>query len=123
MWFERAAMTRIELATPMGVGAILGISAGIVMGIMAGATGGIIGLCVGAVAGAIAGTAMLRDEGHRAARSRELDAIIGVHGGNIGAAPVSMPPPALEDESLEEEPGARERWLAEWLTPPPPVAG
>ena len=116
-------MTRIELATPMGVGAILGISAGIVMGIMAGVTGGIIGLCVGGVAGVIAGTAMLRDEGHKAARSRELDAIIGVHGGDIGAAPVSMPPPALEDEALEEDAGARERWLAEWLTPPPPVAG
>jgi hypothetical protein len=57
---------------------------------------------------------MHRDEGRRAARGRELDEIIGVAGGDMGAAPVSMPPPPPEPAPAE--------WMSEWLTPPPPVA-
>jgi len=112
-------MTRIELATPLGIGAILGISAGIVTGIMGGPVGAVLGLCAGAAAGAIAGKALHREERMRSARSRELDEEIGVMGGDIGAAPVSIPPAPEE----QDEAHARERWLAEWLTPPPPVAG
>lgn len=108
-------MTRIELAAPLGLGVILGVSAGIFTGIMAGPIGALVGFCAGAVAGTVAGTAMYRDEGRREARSRELDEIIGITGGNMGAAPVSIPPPERSD--------AAERWLAEWLTPPPPVVG
>jgi|HubBroStandDraft_6_1064221.scaffolds.fasta_scaffold1442252_2 hypothetical protein len=113
--------TRIELATPMGVGAILGLSAGIVTGIMAGMVGALVGLCVGSLVGLVAGTAMLRDEGHRAARGRELDQIIGVSGGDMGAAPVSIPPTAMREAREAEE--SSKAWMAEWLTPPPPVAG
>jgi hypothetical protein len=108
-------MTRIDLATPFGVGAILGISAGIVTGMMAGVAGAVVGLGVGALAGAVAGMTMHRDEERRAARSRELDEIIGVAGGELGAAPVPMP------RETDESPIAA--WAAEWLTPPPPVAG
>ncbi len=112
-------MARIELATPLGIGAILGISAGIVTGLMGGPVGALVGLCAGAVAGAVAGTALHRDESVRSARSRELDEEIGITRGDIGAAPVSIPPPADEGDRAD----ARERWLAEWLTPPPPVVG
>ena len=108
-------MTRIELATPFGVGAILGISSGIVTGMMAGLVGAVVGLGVGALAGAAVGLAMHRDEERYAARSRELDEIIGVAGGELGAAPVSMP--RATDESSSST------WGAEWLTPPPPIAG
>ncbi len=107
-------MTRIEWATPLGVGVVLGLAAGVLLGLVAGAMGVAVGVAAGAAAGWLAGTAMHRDEGRRAARARELDEIIGVAGGDLGAAPVSMPPPA--------EPPANE-WIAEWLTPPPPVAG
>ena len=106
-------MTRIEMATPIGVGVVLGLAAGVLLGMVAGVAGVMLGLAAGAGAGLLAGAAMHRDEGHRAARARELDAIIGVAGGDMGAAPVSMPPP--------EPPPAE--WMSEWLTPPPPVAG
>ncbi|HEY8040922.1 MAG TPA: hypothetical protein VIF15_14050 [Polyangiaceae bacterium] len=106
---------RIELATPLGVGILLGLATGILLGMVAGGMGALVGLAAGAGAGFLAGTAMHRDEGRRAARARELDAIIGVAGGDLGAAPVSIPPPADEAPSTQ--------WMAEWLTPPPPVAG
>jgi hypothetical protein len=113
-------MTRIELAAPLGLGVMLGVSAGIFTGIMAGPVGAVVGFCAGAVAGTVAGAAIYRDEGRRAARSRELDDIIGITGGNMGAAPVSIPPPEASEAGAAD---ARERWLAEWLTPPPPVVG
>jgi hypothetical protein len=107
-------MTRIEMATPLGVGVVLGLAAGLLLGMVAGVVGAVVGLGAGAAAGWLAGTAMHRDEGRRAARARELDAIIGVDGGDIGAAPVSVPPP---DDLTPAQ------WVAEWMTPPPPVAG
>jgi hypothetical protein len=106
-------MTRIEIA-PLTVGIVLGLLSGLVTGMVAGTVGALVGLGAGFVAGVVAGTAMRRDEGRRSARSRELDSIIGVHGGSLGAGPVVMPVPPEET--------ARQQWLAEWLTPPPPVA-
>ena len=85
-------MTRIEMATPVGVGVVLGLSAGVLLGMVAGIAGVVLGLAAGAVAGFLAGAAMHRDEGRRAARVRELDEIIGVAGGDMGAAPVSSRP-------------------------------
>ena len=115
-------MTRIELAAPVGVGAFFGLAAGVVTGQMAGIAGVVVGVSVGACVGAIAGIAMHRDEGRKAARSRELDEIIGVAGGELGAAPVSIPDvQAEEDSALELSAPDKARWLAEWLTPPPPV--
>jgi hypothetical protein len=58
---------------------------------------------------------MHRDEERRSARARELDGIIGVAGGDIGAAPVALTEDAESDHA--------KAWMAEWLTPPPPVAG
>jgi hypothetical protein len=107
-------MTRIELAAPLGVGVGLGLSTGIVTGMMGGPVGLVLGITIGSVAGFFAGAAMFRDGRRREARNRELDAIIGVSEGDIGAAPVAMPPEAGESATA---------WVAEWLTPPPPVAG
>ncbi|MGH7293442.1 MAG: hypothetical protein ACRELB_00845 [Polyangiaceae bacterium] len=112
----RRPMTRIELATPLCVGTILGLSAGILLGAAAGVLGVFVGLALGAAAGVFAGTAMHHDAGRRAARSRELDEIIGVAGGDLGAGPITMPTP----QDAAATPSA---WMAEWLTPPPPVAG
>jgi hypothetical protein len=108
-------MTRIELATPLSVGTILGLSAGILLGIAAGFLGVLAGIAIGAAAGVLAGAAMHHADSRTAERGRELDEIIGVAGGSIGAAPVTIPPPA-------DEPPAS-AWMAEWLTPPPPVTG
>ena len=108
-------MTRIEIATPFGVGAVLGLSAGIVMGIVAGLAGVVVGVCLGAAVGFVTGLAMHRADGHYSARTRELDVTIGIHGGSMGAGPITMPAPTDDASSRA--------WLAEWLTPPPPVAG
>jgi hypothetical protein len=107
-------MTRIEIATPLTVSVLLGLSAGLLLGMVAGVPGVILGVGLGAFAGFLAGAAMHRDERRRAARGRELDEIIGVAGGDMGAAPVSMRPTAESSPT---------QWMAEWLTPPPPVAG
>lgn len=117
-------MTRIELAAPVGVGAFLGLAAGVITGQMAGAAGVVVGVAAGALAGAVAGVAMHRDENRRAARSRELDEIIGVAGGELGAAPVAMTTATDDDEEASAAPQSlpAAQWLAEWLTPPPPVA-
>ena len=112
-------MTRIELATPLCVGTILGLSAGILLGMAAGAVGAVVGLAAGAAAGVFAGAAMHQHEGRAAARSRELDEIIGVSGGDLGAGPITMPPAALDVTPAN----TTVSWMAEWLTPPPPVAG
>ncbi len=108
-------MTRIELAAPLGVGVGLGLSTGIVTGMMAGPVGLVLGIAFGGAAGFFAGAAMFRDARRREARNRELDAIIGVSEGDLGAAPVAMP--------REEGESPSTAWVAEWLTPPPPVAG
>ena len=105
---------RIELASPMGVALGLGPAAGVVLGIVAGLPGVAIGLAFGAVVGLVAGTALQRTEGlFRAARGRELDAIIGVSGGDLGAAPVRR---NVEDPEVEVS------W-AEWLTLAAPRRG
>jgi hypothetical protein len=109
---------RIDIATPLGVGLGLGLSAGLVTGMMAGLPGLLVGLGAGTLTGMAIARAMRRDEERTAARTRELDGIIGVTDGDLGAAPVRMPEAPAAAESA-----ARMAWAAEWLTPPPPVAG
>jgi hypothetical protein len=109
---------RIDIATPLGVGLGLGLSAGLVTGMMAGLPGLLVGLAAGTLTGMALARAMRRDDERRAARTRELDGIIGVTQGDLGAAPVRMP----ESIPAAAESAARMAWAAEWLTPPPPVA-
>jgi hypothetical protein len=103
---------RIEVATPIAIGGLLGLSAGLVLGVVAGPAGLVVGLAGGTAAGIAAGVAIRLNEWRRAARSSELDRIISMDG--LGAAPVSMPPPETSDGPEAQY------WLAEWLTPPPP---
>lgn len=101
---------RLPIAMIVGTG--VGIVAGMAGGAMVGAIGVALGMAFGIGIGAIAGRVLDKDERLRAARTRELDAIIGITEGSLGAGPVSLRP---------SEPPA-EAWLEEWLTPPPPVA-
>lgn len=69
-----------------------GTVAGAVVGSIAGPVGAIAGAIVGSVAGAAAG-AVLEDEAQRAhLHDEELDEVIGVYDGAMGAAPPNAPP-------------------------------
>jgi hypothetical protein len=108
-----------SLSTAVGAAALSGLVGGLALGAMVGPVGIFAGVGVGIVVGVVAGLVIDKDERLRAKRTRELDAIIGVTEGSLGAGEV--PRSVDEDpETLSE----RERWVAEWLTPPPPsVAG
>jgi hypothetical protein len=108
---------RIEVATPIAIGGLLGLSAGLVLGVVAGPAGLLVGLAGGTAAGIAAGVAIRLNEWRRTARSSELDRIISV--GDPGTAPEPMLP--SETSEAPEVPDAQ-YWLAEWLTPPPPAA-
>jgi hypothetical protein len=73
-------------------GAASGAMAGTVVGAMAGPPGMVAGAIIGAAAGAMAGAVLDTEAAERAARTRELDAAIGVSGGNIGAPNLQHPP-------------------------------
>jgi hypothetical protein len=104
---------------PMLVGAACGIIAGIALGIFSGAAGVLIGSVLGVAVGFVAGMIVAEEDDTRSQRTRELDAIIGITNGSMGAA--SIPPNAIEEEEEAGEPlPSKEAWLAEWLTPPPP---
>jgi hypothetical protein len=103
---------RIEVATPIAIGGLLGLFAGLVLGVVAGAAGLIVGVAGGTAAGIAAGVAIRLNDLRRAARSSELDRIISM--GGLGAGPVSMVPSETSDTPESQY------WLAEWLTPPPP---
>ena len=101
----------------VGLGsAVLG---SVAVGAIVGPVGVGIGIALGVAAGFATGRVLDKEERKRIHRTRELDDIIGVTSGSLGAASS----PALEQESSDEEalPSGRE-WIAEWLTPPPPQA-
>jgi hypothetical protein len=103
----------------IGAGAISGLVGGVALGAMVGPVGVFFGFGLGMLTGAIAGRVIDKEERKRAERTRELDAIIGVTEGSLGAGDVPRTPE--EDLAAKAE---RESWVAEWLTPPPPsVAG
>ena len=96
----------------------LGGSAGIALGATVGPLGVFLGILLGLVAGFLAGKVMARDENLHADRTRHLDAVIGITEGSLGAGPVSLvPEPELSEPLIDGD-----SWLAEWLTPPPPLA-
>jgi hypothetical protein len=98
-------------------GAALGLFAGLAAGAMVGPAhvGLFVGGLLGVVVGVASGFAMDRDDRRGIARHKELDAIIGVSGGDMGAPPGSIPPGPLEEMSSDES-----AWGSDWLTPPPP---
>jgi hypothetical protein len=96
-------------------GAASGLLAGVAVGAMVPGPGIALGLAIGLGVGAAAGSAVHKDQRRREARDRELDDIIGVTSGSLGAPPGSLrrtePPEAV----------AARAWMEEWLTPPPPA--
>ena len=95
-----------------------GIVGGLAMGAM---TSHVLGIAIcamfGAAAGFVCGHVMDREEKRASERTRELDDIIGITNGSMGAPPGSIPPPPPDDSS------ELEIWAREWLTPPPPAVG
>ena len=108
-----------KLPTSAAAGIASGVVAGFAVGAVAGPHGVALGFVLGLAVGWIAGKVIEKDERLRVRRTRELDAIIGVTEGSLGAGSVSLVPTEhLEPRSHEEG----ERWLSEFLTPPPPAA-
>ena len=101
----------------VGAGAGSGTLAGLAAGVMLSSGAGIvIGTLLGAALGTVAGIVMDGDDKRAQRRTRELDDIIGVTSGSLGAPP-SLPPPNSErDQELAS-------WVTEWMTPPAPRVG
>lgn len=72
-------------------GAASGALAGGVMGAGAGPVGIAAGAIIGGIAGAIAGAVLDEDATDQAERTRELDATIGLTGGDLGAPNLKHP--------------------------------
>ena len=72
-----------------------GALAGAVVGAVAGPPGVVAGAILGGVAGAAAGAALDTESSLRAAHDKELDAQIGVDGGDLGAPNLAHPPPTI----------------------------
>jgi hypothetical protein len=102
------------------LGGLLGAVAGIALGATVGPLGVVLGLLMGLGAGFVATKVTQKEDRLRADRTRHLDAVIGITEGSLGAAPVTIPPEADADAEPLSDP---DDWLAEWLTPPPPVVG
>jgi outer membrane lipoprotein SlyB len=86
---DNAATGRIEHEAE---GAASGAIVGAVVGVAAGPAGIAAGAVIGGIAGALAGAVLDRDASEQAARTRELDAAIGVSEGSLGAPNLKHPP-------------------------------
>ncbi len=91
-------------------GLLAGFSVGV---IVSSAAGVVLATAFGTLVGTVAGVVMDREAERAAQRNRELDDIIGVTSGSLGAPPSIPPPPPHEDPELRS-------WVTEWMTPPPP---
>ena len=103
-------------------GGACGLAGGLAMGAMTSHAIGVV-LCsmFGAAVGAVAGVVMQREDSRAGARTRQLDEIIGVTRGSLGAPAGSIPPGDLgADRERSDE---LQHWVREWLTPPPPAVG
>jgi hypothetical protein len=94
-------------------GAVIGLFAGLSMGLVVSSPAGVpFGMMLGTFAGIVAGIALDSEEKRRGRRTRQLDDIIGVTSGNLGARG-SIPPESTKERELR-------RWMTEWMTPPTP---
>ena len=121
-----ARMVRLP-RRPMIAGALSGVVSGVALGAFTGPIGVVIGMWMGIGVGFVAGYVLAGDDEKRSVRTQELDEIIGITKGSMGAGPISSCPrtaDAMDDDGENPEPySSKEAWLREWLTPPPPVAG
>ena len=86
---DHAAARRIEHEAE---GAASGAIVGAVVGAAAGPAGVAAGAVIGGIAGALAGAVLDHDASEQAGRTRELDAMIGVSEGSLGAPNLKHPP-------------------------------
>jgi hypothetical protein len=87
-----AATAAIHRIQHEAEGGAIGALGGAVAGSGAGMPGAIAGAIMGGLAGVVAGGAVDSDDGDREARTRVLDAEIGVSGGDLGAPSLRHPP-------------------------------
>jgi hypothetical protein len=109
---------------PIIAGALSGVVSGIALGAFTGPIGVVLGMWVGIGVGLVSGYVLAREDETQSARTQELDTIIGITNGSMGAGARSIAPRAIEAQT--DEPPAyssKEAWLSEWLTPPPPAVG
>ena len=76
-------------------GGASGAAAGAVVGAAAGPPGMVAGAIIGGVAGAVTGAVLDSEASRQAERTRELDADIGISGGEVGAPNLAHPPPKV----------------------------
>ncbi len=74
------------------IGAAAGAAAGAVAGVMAGPPGMVAGSIVGAAVGAAGAFALQQTDEEEEARTKSLDAAIGISGGDLGAECLEHPP-------------------------------
>jgi hypothetical protein len=109
---------------PIIAGALTGIVSGIAFGAFTGPVGALLGMWMGVFVGLVMGYVIARDDETQSVRTRELDAIIGITDGSMGAGKITIPSEGEDAEGDAPPPySSKEAWLSEWLTPPPPVAG
>jgi hypothetical protein len=121
--FESTVMRVARLPRrPIVAGALSGVASGVALGAFTGPIGVVIGMWIGIAVGFVSGYVLARDDEKRSARTQELDDIIGITKGSMGAGPLSKGAGPMEDEGPEPY-SSKEAWLKEWLTPPPPVVG
>jgi hypothetical protein len=109
-----------KLPVLVKAGGLIGTMSGMGVGFMVTPplVGALAGGLVFGICGVIAGLAMHRQDTREVRRGKELDEIIGITQGSMGAPPGSIPPGDLRREPLD---GLElEIWASEWLTPPPP---
>ncbi len=108
--------TENKLRPAVLAGALSGVVGGVAVGAMAGPVGAGVGIVFGLVIGVIAGYVIEKEDDRRDHRTRELDAVIGVTTGDMSACGVSLASPEARESHAEMQ-----RWVTEWLTPPPPA--
>ena len=77
-------------------GGASGAVVGAIVGASAGPPGAIAGAIIGGVAGVLAGSVLDRESCASEQRTRDLDADIGVSGGDLGAPNLKHPPPTSD---------------------------
>jgi outer membrane lipoprotein SlyB len=87
-----ASMATVHRIEHEAEGGALGAIGGAVMGSVAGLPGALAGAVMGGIAGAFAGGAVDSESSDDTARTKKLDAEIGVTEGDIGAPNLEHPP-------------------------------
>lgn len=89
---RRKAPAGVPTNVPRGLGAVAGEIAGAVLGSAAGPAGAVAGMVLGGLVGEVTSEVLERESVRARRHDEELDATIGVYGGQIGAALPGSPP-------------------------------